>query len=503
VDLGTLSIAIIGALGGGGVTGLGGWLRGRRAVKSAARLIHAELTDNTASIRYYRRMGGWPSLAEVRHAAWDQNGVTLSRMRSAKVFHTIQQGYSALESIAFVARASASGDDFPSDITKVLEDSIRHVQKALRKAGSVGGIAHEDLKEQLAAMDPQPLSASSGNGFALLDRGAVPPAVLEAFARAGTPTQRASATRTLETMKREAESNVPFPNRRRTIRDAKGKEWAELPGEVVRREGDEHTGDPAVDELYDGLGAFYKFFFEVFSRDSFDGRGAPLEGTVHYGEKFNNMIWSGTEVIVGDGDGELFTRLTAALELIAHEAAMGLVQTETRLRFANQAGALMSSIANVFGVLVKQYKLRQTAEEADWLLGVGILGPRVQGGHALQSMKAPGTAYDDPTLEKDPQPAHMKGYVRTKLDNGGIHSNSGIPNHAFYTTAIALGGPAWERAGRIWYEALRDPRLRPTSGFQTFAGATRTAAERLYGKSSDAVGAVDAGWEKVGVPYPA
>ena len=80
-------------------------------------------------------------------------------------------------------------------------------------------------------------------------------------------------------------------------------------------------------------------------------------------------------------------------------------------------------------------------------------------------MKAPGTAFDDKLLGKDPQPGHMDDFVQTYEDNGGVHINSGIPNHAFYQVAINIGGFAWERAGRIWYDALRDSRLRPNSGF--------------------------------------
>ena len=66
---------------------------------------------------------------------------------------------------------------------------------------------------------------------------------------------------------------------------------------------------------------------------------------------------------------------------------------------------------------------------------------------ALRSMKAPGTAYDDPVLGKDPQPAAMAGYVQTSTDNGGVHINSGIPNHAFYLAAIAIGGQRGKRPG--------------------------------------------------------
>jgi Zn-dependent metalloprotease len=115
-------------------------------------------------------------------------------------------------------------------------------------------------------------------------------------------------------------------------------------------------------------------------------------------------------------------------------------------------------------------------------------------------MKAPGTAYDDDLVGKDPQPANMDDYVETVQDNGGVHINSGIPNHAFYLAATEIGGNAWEVTGRIWYEALRDPALRPDAGFASFARLTVAAAERLQGQGSPAAGAVKDAWDNVGVP---
>ena len=113
-------------------------------------------------------------------------------------------------------------------------------------------------------------------------------------------------------------------------------------------------------------------------------------------------------------------------------------------------------------------------------------------------MKAPGTAYDDPELGgKDPQPSHMDGYVTTASDNGGVHINSGIPNHAFYLVAVALGGYAWERAGRIWYETLRDPQLGADAQFADFARLTAATATRLFG--AEAERAVTGAWDAVGV----
>lgn len=103
------------------------------------------------------------------------------------------------------------------------------------------------------------------------------------------------------------------------------------------------------------------------------------------------------------------------------------------------------SFSDIFGSLVKQQVLGQTAEEADWLIGEGIFTSKVKGS-ALRSLKAPGTAYDDPVLGKDSQPSDMSRFVQTNDDNGGVHTNSGIPNHAFYLAAVAIGGNAWEGA---------------------------------------------------------
>src|SRR5258708_32221712 len=114
-------------------------------------------------------------------------------------------------------------------------------------------------------------------------------------------------------------------------------------------------------------------------------------------------------------------------------------------------------------------------------------------------MKDPGTAYDDPQLGKDPQPAHMDGFVRTYRDNGGVHISSGIPNRAFYLAATGIGGNAWEKAGRVWYDTLTGGSLASTADFATFAAATVATATQLYGSSNTAVSAVRKAWTGVGV----
>lgn len=287
--------------------------------------------------------------------------------------------------------------------------------------------------------------------------------------------------------------SVPAPDR--TISDAGGLE--RLPGAIVRTEDDPPVDDSSVNEAFDGLGATYDFFWDAFRRDSIDGRGAALHATVHYGQDYDNAFWDGKRMVFGDGDGEVFRGFTGSLTVIAHELAHGVTEHEAALVYEGQSGALNESVSDVFGALTEQHSLGQSAAEASWLIGEGIFTDAVEG-RALRSMRAPGTAYDDDVLGRDPQPAHMDGYVRTSDDNGGVHINSGIPNRAFYLTAAALDGRAWERAGLIWYRTLTGG-VGARADFAAFAAATLAAAGAEYGEGSEEVGAVRAGWIGVGV----
>jgi Zn-dependent metalloprotease len=341
----------------------------------------------------------------------------------------------------------------------------------------------------------------------------LPPHILQSIAQRGQARQRARALRTLaadhtfRALRTSPRASVPAGRRRsralavegqkqRTIFNANNMEA--LPGTIVRQEGAPASGDVAVDEAYDGLGATFDFFWEVYDRNSIDDEGMPMNATVHFGEEYNNAFWNGEQMVFGDGDGDLFNRFTISLDIIGHELTHGVTEDEAQLVYFFQAGALNESISDVFGSLVKQYFLKHTADQADWLIGAGLFTANVNG-VALRSMKAPGTAYDDPVLGKDPQPAHMSDLVRTFEDNGGVHINSGIPNRAFYLAATQIGGYAWEKAGRIWYEALRDAQLRPASGFKRFAGLTLAYAQQLYGADSPERQAVLTAWNQVGI----
>jgi Zn-dependent metalloprotease len=283
--------------------------------------------------------------------------------------------------------------------------------------------------------------------------------------------------------------------KRRTIYTANNTQ--RLPGNRVRSEGDPPTGDPAVDEAYEYMGDTYDFYLEVFNRDSVDDQGFPLNGTVHFGRDYDNAFWDGQRMIYGDGDGEQFERFTKSVDVIGHELTHGVTQYEAALIYWGQPGALNESISDVFGSLVKQYVNNQKAEKADWIIGEGLFTPNVNG-VGIRSMKEPGTAYDDPVLGKDPQPAHMKNYVKGFQDNGGVHINSGIPNHAFYLAAVKLGGYAWEKAGLIWYQTLQSPLLQKAARFSTFARLTVLMARQLFPGGGEQQ-AVRESWAEVGI----
>ncbi|MFG1624129.1 M4 family metallopeptidase [Kribbella sp. NPDC049227] len=282
----------------------------------------------------------------------------------------------------------------------------------------------------------------------------------------------------------------------RAVYDAEHR--TDLPGTPARAEGEDPVQDESVNQAYDGTGATWRMFSECFGRDSIDGAGLALTSSVHYDRGYANAFWDGAQMVFGDGDGEIFGGFTESVDVTGHELTHGVTQYTANLAYEGQSGALNESISDVFGSLAKQHNLGQSTEEADWLIGAGLFRPGVQG-VALRSMKAPGTAYDDPRLGRDPQPAHMSDYVETEDDNGGVHINSGIPNRAFYLTAAAIGGNAYDDAGKIWYSALTSGTLSETATFADFAAATQAAASELFGDDSSQLAAVTEAWQTVGV----
>ncbi|HVV09471.1 M4 family metallopeptidase [Amycolatopsis sp.] len=285
---------------------------------------------------------------------------------------------------------------------------------------------------------------------------------------------------------------TPDSGERKSVYDVGHGTESDLSGELRRKEGGGPDPDGAVNEAYDGADRTHDFYREVFGRESVDGKEMELISSVHFGTDFDNAFWNGLQMVYGDGSGRVLAKgsLTKDIAVVAHEITHGVVQFTAGLRYRGQSGALNEHMADAFGSMCKQYVAHQAANEADWLIGAGVLGSALHGA-ALRSMKAPGTAYD-----LDNQPAHMKDYADTSEDNGGVHINSGIPNKAFYLAATGLGGFSWETAGKVWYHAL-STKLGEDSDFKATADATVTSARELYGDKEAEI--VSSAWTEVGV----
>ena len=315
----------------------------------------------------------------------------------------------------------------------------------------------------------------------------VPPWLLERLAEPGDRT-----TMTVDLVTQAVEQTLRTDAQIRASREAASPQatkratkpaWAvytaaskqTLPGKLMRTAGDPDNADPAVNEAATGGQAALDLFGQVYGRNSYDNAGAEVIMSVHYGQRYDNAFWNGTQLVFGDGDGQIFDRFTKPVDVLAHELSHAVTEHTAGLVYSGEPGALNESMSDVFGISAKQRLLGQTAQQADWLIGEGIFLPGVKA-RALRDMAHPGTAYDDPRLGKDPQVGSYADYVHTSNDNGGVHINSGIPNRAFQLAATGIGGSSAEGAGKIWYAALTGKNVGPNTDFAGFAAATVAAA---------------------------
>lgn len=230
----------------------------------------------------------------------------------------------------------------------------------------------------------------------------------------------------------------------------------------------------AVDANY-YAGKVYDYYYNNFSRNSFDNQGSTITSTVHYSYNYNNAFWNGQQMVYGDGDGSTFIPLSGSEDVVAHELTHAVTQTTAGLNYQNQSGALNESMSDVFAVLITQ---------DDYLIGEDVYTPGTSG-DALRSLSNP---------EKYGQPSTMSGYVNTTSDNGGVHTNSGIPNKAGYLTISKVG---FNTASKIYYRALTQY-LTPTSNFSDARAALLQAAADLYGYGTT-YNYVKSAWDQVGV----
>ena len=262
-----------------------------------------------------------------------------------------------------------------------------------------------------------------------------------------------------------------------------------LPGLPVPNPGS--SADPSVSHAFTTAQKVAEFYATAFGRNSVDGAGMSLLSSVHYSTKYNNAFWNGSQMVYGDGDGNIFVDFTKGNDVIGHELTHGVTQYTLQLRYQNQPGGLNESLSDCFGSMFRQWQAGQTAATADWLIGHEIMGPGAvsRGFTCLRDMANPAAAHC-----LSPQPTNFSQY-----QNGmDPHESSGIPNLAFCTAAKAAGGKSWEGVGKAWYAAMTGG-ASPSMRMKTFANRTRKTATAGFGAGSVVANAVDQGWSHVGL----
>jgi Zn-dependent metalloprotease len=268
------------------------------------------------------------------------------------------------------------------------------------------------------------------------------------------------------------------------------KHTRSLPGSPVPHPG---TGtDATAKRAFDTTRDVVQFYRECFGRNSIDGAGMTLMSSIHYGVRYDNAFWNGAQMTYGDGDGRIFTDFTESDDVIGHELTHGVTQFTAGLDYSDEPGALNESISDAFGAMFHQWRNNQTAADADWLIGSGVLGPLAiaKGYNCLRNMADPGSPQC-----LSPQPSHYSDYIA----GGDPHQNSGIANHAFYFAAGNIGGRSWEKTGKVWYAALTSREAEPSTDFAEFAALTRSAARSLFPRDRDVYRGVDDAWTRVGI----
>lgn len=266
-----------------------------------------------------------------------------------------------------------------------------------------------------------------------------------------------------------------------------------LPGTPVANPGG--SADTTAKQTFSETTGVAQFYQSLFGRNSVDNAGMTLMSSIHYGVRYNNAFWNGSQMTYGDGDGSIFVDFTQGNDVIGHELSHGVTQYTLGLNYANEPGGLNESISDVFGSMFRQWQAKQDVNHADWLIGHDILGPtaKTKGFTCLRDMADPAAAHC-----LAPQITHFSQY------HGGMdpHTSSGVPNLAFCKIAKAVGGNSWDKVGKLWYSVMTGGVVtvpRPNMRMREFANAIRSAAKKLYPSDTALAAAVDAGWKAVGL----
>ncbi|MBD1372755.1 M4 family metallopeptidase [Hazenella sp. IB182357] len=248
-----------------------------------------------------------------------------------------------------------------------------------------------------------------------------------------------------------------------------------VPGTLLTDSNNYWTHNAAV-SAHVNSGIVYDYYYNKFGRNSYDGVGGNMISSVNFSDPYcpDNAFWLGTQMAYCDAGNMIAT--PAALDVVGHEITHGVIDRTADLFYYGESGALNESWSDVMGNLI------ENKSDNNWLLGEDL-------GRAFRSMSNP-TAYG--------HPAHMDDFLETTADKGGVHSNSSIPNKAFYNF-VTSSGVTRDEAANVWYDALTDGYLTEYSTFVDAVNGTIAAAEQRFGSNSTEVRALTNAWASVGL----
>ncbi len=217
-------------------------------------------------------------------------------------------------------------------------------------------------------------------------------------------------------------------------------------------------------------GEAFDYFQEVHGRNGITGDGQTIVSIVNVtdedGRSLGNAFYNSLAIWYGNGDNTFFP-LGRALDVAGHELSHGVVENTANLIYQNESGAMNESFADIFGAMI---------DRDDWLIGEDVVRPGVFAGGALRNMQNPHNSASSQDFNGGWQPDHYDERFRGSQDNGGVHINSGITNHAYYLFATQVGK---ERAERVFYRAL-STYLTRSSTFTDLRFSVERSAADLY-----------------------
>jgi vibriolysin len=276
-----------------------------------------------------------------------------------------------------------------------------------------------------------------------------------------------------------------------------------LPGTLVLTETTGSSTDLTLTSAHTYAGATYDYYSAVHGRDSYNNAGAALKSSVHYSTSYNNAFWNGTQMVYGDGDGTTFAPLSRSFDVAAHELTHAVTEYSANLVYQNESGALNEATSDIMSSAAEAWRDGSVNSDT-WKVGEDIYTPNTAG-DALRTMNDPAASGD-----YDYYPTRYTGTA----DSGGVHSNSGIANLAFYLMTVGGTHPRGKTtvvvpalnatpltsinmAGKIWYRALT-VYMNSSTNFSGARTATTNAATDLYGAA--AADSVTKAWDAVGAP---